>query len=111
MAIASVRLEPFVRILEQPSRIVMHSFLRELISRTPHLRFPPSISDDDNAVARFAPSELMATTCLDFLLLPYFRNTDVRTDLNVADEDADDFLKHFHFTIFDFDEKEGLGKY
>ena len=86
------RLEPFVHILDHPSRIVMHNSLRELISRTPHLGNPSSMPHVDNALPKLALSELLAMTCLDFLLLPYFRNESVRKDFNLDEEEASDWL-------------------
>lgn len=85
-------LEPFVRISKASSRIVMHNSLRELISRTPHLGNPSGMPYVDNSLSKLALSELLARTCLDFLLLPYFRNVDVRNDFNLDKEEAGNWL-------------------
>lgn len=96
------RLEPFVRISSHSSRIFMHNSLRELISRTPHLgNPPPSLPDVNNLLPRPALSNLLATTCLDFLLLPYFRNEDVRKDFNLDEEEAGDWMMGIQIDLDD----------
>jgi len=79
------RLEPFVRISDQPSRVFMHNSLKGLISRTPPLGF-------DNHLSKLPLSNLLAMTCLDFLLLSYFRNENVREDFNLDKREASDWL-------------------
>ncbi|KAF2102819.1 hypothetical protein NA57DRAFT_71804 [Rhizodiscina lignyota] len=85
-------LEPLVRISQQSSKILMHSSLRELISRTPHLGKSDSKINSDNPSSKFGLSKLLATTCLDYLLLPYFRNVDVRKEFDFDREEETEWL-------------------
>ncbi|KAF2421805.1 hypothetical protein EJ08DRAFT_490822 [Tothia fuscella] len=87
------RLQPFVRISSQASRIFMHNSLKALMSRTPHLGTPSNMNTIDSTISNLALSTLLAKTCLDFLLLPYFRTQDVWKDFDLHKETAD-WLMH-----------------
>jgi hypothetical protein len=70
---------------------------------TAHLGYPSNMPPVENLLPKLALSRLLAMTCLDFLLLPYFRTKDVRKDSNLDAEEAIDWLMLIQ-TDFDVNE-------
>ncbi|KAF2668396.1 hypothetical protein BT63DRAFT_275565 [Microthyrium microscopicum] len=68
----------------------MHNSLKELISSVSSLKTPRSNSSI-GGISSLDLSTVLANTCLDFLLLPYFREHDVWADFEL-DYETDDWL-------------------
>lgn len=87
-------LQPFVRITTQGSTITMHNTLRDLILRTSHLDPSRELHFD-----KTDPSQLlhrtMAKTCLEFLLLPYFRRNIVVSENDYEVSIYDEWARGF----------------
>ena len=101
------RLQPFVRISNQHSKIHMHDSLRNLILRKPNLADYDSTTSVITSHSRLALSRLLTTTCLNFLLLPYFQEKDVQKDFNLDEERAErEVLALFNGVMAAYEDEE-----